>query len=193
MKCSLSNLAKREPEGHLFNQVSNASIHTLPSVYPVHVCKLYIHILNVQLLERLKFYAGFEINDQSGSSLTDHEMTDIHYKRCTYTVVKCTCQPIVLFYVAITVNVLVVMYMCTYLDHSFSPLQVFLPSLPHFATGSSHCNVQHSNCFLIFVNLLSAMWPLWTPSLPSSLTSVDSSQFNIVHCTYHISLNDFKK
>ena len=36
---------------------------------------------NVQLLDRLKFYAGFEINDQLGSSLTDHEMTEIHYKK----------------------------------------------------------------------------------------------------------------
>ena len=35
----------------------------------------------IQLLERLKFYAGFEINDQSGSGLTDHEMTDTHYKK----------------------------------------------------------------------------------------------------------------
>ena len=35
------------------------------------------------MLERLKFYSGFEINDQTGSSLTDHEMTDIHYNKIT--------------------------------------------------------------------------------------------------------------
>lgn len=53
--CSLSPLTQREPEGHLFKQ----------------------------LLDRLKFYTGFEINDQTGSSLTDHEMTDIHYNKIT--------------------------------------------------------------------------------------------------------------
>ena len=31
----------------------------------------------------LKFYAGFEINDQTGEALTDHEMTDIHYDSIT--------------------------------------------------------------------------------------------------------------
>merc|ERR550532_2465742 len=36
-----------------------------------------------QLLETLKFYAGFEINEQTGESLTDHEMTDIHYNQIT--------------------------------------------------------------------------------------------------------------
>ena len=41
----------------------------------------YYYQLFLQLLERLKFYAGFEINDQLGSSLTDHEMTDIHYNK----------------------------------------------------------------------------------------------------------------
>ncbi len=55
VRCYISSLAKREPEGHLFKQ----------------------------LLERLKFYSGFEINDQTGSPLTDHEMTDIHYDKIT--------------------------------------------------------------------------------------------------------------
>ena len=39
--------------------------------------------LYVQLLEMLTFYAGFEINEQTGEALTDHEMTDIHYNRIT--------------------------------------------------------------------------------------------------------------
>lgn len=31
----------------------------------------------------LKFYCGFEINDHTGESLTDHDMTEIHYDRIT--------------------------------------------------------------------------------------------------------------
>ncbi len=31
----------------------------------------------------LKFYSGFEINEQTGEALTDHEMTDIHYDKIT--------------------------------------------------------------------------------------------------------------
>ncbi|XP_071832631.1 RNA helicase aquarius-like [Apostichopus japonicus] len=52
VRCSLSNLSKR-PEGKLF----------------------------VELLDMLKFYSGFEIKDSTGTALTDHEMTDIHYDR----------------------------------------------------------------------------------------------------------------
>ena len=37
----------------------------------------------LQLLEVLKFYAGFEINEQTGEALTDDEMIDIHYNRIT--------------------------------------------------------------------------------------------------------------
>ncbi|CAH2328296.1 RNA helicase aquarius [Pelobates cultripes] len=53
--CYLSGLSKREQEGHLFSQ----------------------------LLEMLKFYTGFEINDQTGNALTENEMTTIHYDRIT--------------------------------------------------------------------------------------------------------------
>ena len=53
-----------------------------------------------QLLGRLKFYTGFEISDQTGSALTDHEMTDIHYNKitslqvasCNYIAVCCICM-----------------------------------------------------------------------------------------------------
>ena len=31
----------------------------------------------------LKFYSGFEINDHTGSALTDYEMTEMHYERIT--------------------------------------------------------------------------------------------------------------
>ncbi|XP_066279598.1 RNA helicase aquarius-like [Branchiostoma lanceolatum] len=54
VKCRLSKLTKKE-EGRLFNQ----------------------------LLDRLTFYAGFEINDQTGEALTDHNMTDLHYNSIT--------------------------------------------------------------------------------------------------------------
>ncbi|XP_072340560.1 RNA helicase aquarius isoform X1 [Scyliorhinus torazame] len=53
--CYLSNLVQREKEGRLF----------------------------CQLLEMLKFYTGFEINDQTGNALTENEMTTIHYDRIT--------------------------------------------------------------------------------------------------------------
>lgn len=55
VRCSISALVNRKPEGHLFSQ----------------------------LLTRLKLYSRFEINDQTGSALTDHEMTDLHYNRIT--------------------------------------------------------------------------------------------------------------
>ncbi|XP_078089396.1 RNA helicase aquarius isoform X3 [Mustelus asterias] len=54
-RCYLSNLVQREKEGRLF----------------------------CQLLEMLKFYSGFEINDQTGNALTENEMTTIHYDRIT--------------------------------------------------------------------------------------------------------------
>ncbi|XP_043929809.1 RNA helicase aquarius isoform X2 [Protopterus annectens] len=53
--CYLSNLVQWEKEGHLFSQ----------------------------LLDMLKFYTGFEINDQTGVALTENEMTTIHYDRIT--------------------------------------------------------------------------------------------------------------
>lgn len=36
-----------------------------------------------QLLEMLKFYARFEINEESGDPLTDHDMTQLHYTKIT--------------------------------------------------------------------------------------------------------------
>uniref|UniRef100_A0A5F9C7S8 RNA helicase aquarius n=1 Tax=Oryctolagus cuniculus TaxID=9986 RepID=A0A5F9C7S8_RABIT len=53
--CYLSSLVRREEDGHLFSQ----------------------------LLDMLKFYTGFEINDQTGNALTENEMTTIHYDRIT--------------------------------------------------------------------------------------------------------------
>ncbi|MBN3326288.1 AQR helicase, partial [Atractosteus spatula] len=53
--CYLSSLSQREREGHLF----------------------------CQLLDMLKFYTGFEINDQTGNALTENEMTTLHYDKIT--------------------------------------------------------------------------------------------------------------
>lgn len=39
--------------------------------------------VSFQLLDMLKFYTGFEINDQTGNALTENEMTTIHYDRIT--------------------------------------------------------------------------------------------------------------
>lgn len=54
VRCQLSNLVRR-PEGGLFNQ----------------------------LLEMLKFYARFEISEETGDPLTDHDMTQLHYTKIT--------------------------------------------------------------------------------------------------------------
>ncbi|XP_034238562.1 RNA helicase aquarius isoform X1 [Thrips palmi] len=54
VRCQLSNLANRA-DGNLF----------------------------MQLLEMLKFYARFEINDETGDPLTDHDMTQVHYSKIT--------------------------------------------------------------------------------------------------------------
>lgn len=37
--------------------------------------------LFLQLLDTLKFYSRFEINDETGDALTDHDMTQIHYSK----------------------------------------------------------------------------------------------------------------
>lgn len=55
VRCKLSNLAKREDEGHLFNQ----------------------------LVDALQFYSRFEINDHTGTALTDHEMSNLHCEKIT--------------------------------------------------------------------------------------------------------------
>ncbi len=54
-------------------------IHILFTVY------LFVSLLFFlfQLLDMLKFYARFEINDQTGDPLTDHDMMQLHYDRIT--------------------------------------------------------------------------------------------------------------
>ena len=46
----------------------------------------------LQLLDMLKFYAGFEINEQTGEALTDTEMMIMHYDRITSLQVCVYCQ-----------------------------------------------------------------------------------------------------
>lgn len=45
--------------------------------------KLFSLSFAVKLLEMLKFYARFEINDETGDCLSDHEMTQLHYQKIT--------------------------------------------------------------------------------------------------------------
>lgn len=40
-----------------------------------------IYLFCLQLLDMLKFYSRFEISDDTGDPLTDHDMTQIHYSR----------------------------------------------------------------------------------------------------------------
>ncbi|XP_074091147.1 RNA helicase aquarius isoform X2 [Macrotis lagotis] len=50
----------------------------------VHYCERFIElVVDLELLDVLKFYTGFEINDQTGNALTENEMTTIHYDRIT--------------------------------------------------------------------------------------------------------------
>lgn len=40
-----------------------------------------MYLFCLQLLDMLKFYSRFEISDDTGDPLTDHDMTQIHYSR----------------------------------------------------------------------------------------------------------------
>eukprot|EP00794_Sanderia_malayensis_P020018 gene20018-21979_t len=55
VRCKLSNLSKREEDGHLFNQ----------------------------LIDAVQFYSRFEINDHTGTALTSHEMSNLHCEKIT--------------------------------------------------------------------------------------------------------------
>lgn len=46
----------------------------------------------------LKFYTGFEINDQTGNALTEKEMTTLHYDRITSLQVNTECREIFLLF-----------------------------------------------------------------------------------------------
>lgn len=75
VKCHLSSLAKRESEGRLFKQVSvSASLEldrsleecTEKKSHSLITCTLTSGVSVLQLLDTLKFYTGFEINDVTG-------------------------------------------------------------------------------------------------------------------------------
>ncbi|KAK3563005.1 hypothetical protein QTP86_013270 [Hemibagrus guttatus] len=56
----------------------------LISMEKVHYCERFIELMiDLELLDMLKFYTGFEINDQTGNALTEKEMTTLHYDRIT--------------------------------------------------------------------------------------------------------------
>lgn len=61
VKCSLSHLGTTREDGHLFRQ----------------------------LLERIKFYMGFEVNDHTGHPITKHEMSLKHYQKMANFQRKC--------------------------------------------------------------------------------------------------------
>lgn len=42
-----------------------------------------VYIFLLQLLEMLKLYARFEISDENGEPLSEHDMTQLHYGRIT--------------------------------------------------------------------------------------------------------------
>ncbi|XP_016133796.1 intron-binding protein aquarius-like [Sinocyclocheilus grahami] len=51
------------------------------SMEKVHYCERFT--IDLELLDMLKFYTGFEISDQTGNALTQKEMTTLHYDRIT--------------------------------------------------------------------------------------------------------------
>lgn len=52
-----------------------------PNELTILIFLLFVFFFRLQLLEMLKFYSRFEINDESGDALTDHDMTQIHYSK----------------------------------------------------------------------------------------------------------------
>ncbi|XP_074641983.1 RNA helicase aquarius-like [Tubulanus polymorphus] len=70
------------PTRRFFNMLLDDS-HVVVKCYQSCLMKRPEGKLFGQLLDMLKFYAGFEINDQSGKALTDSEMTDLHYNQIT--------------------------------------------------------------------------------------------------------------
>jgi hypothetical protein len=48
-----------------------------------------MYLFCLQLLDMLKFYSRFEISDDTGDPLTDHDMTQIHYSRIISLQVSC--------------------------------------------------------------------------------------------------------
>lgn len=52
-------------------------------IYLFKLSNLTLSPLALQLLDMLKFYLRFEINDATGDPLTDHDMTQLHYSKIT--------------------------------------------------------------------------------------------------------------
>lgn len=60
------------------------NLHVVPNSMHTYV---YIFLRGLlfllQLLDMLKFYSRFEISDETGDPLTDHDMTQLHYSKIT--------------------------------------------------------------------------------------------------------------
>ena len=124
VKAKLSSLVHRE-DGKLFVQVRHTKLQTNSHSYPygsgllnqrgfqfmiflfylvlqqlvwgIIFFLFYLVLFPRQLLEVLKFYAGFEINEQTGEALTDSEMINKHYNRITSLQVKTLYNSDILF------------------------------------------------------------------------------------------------
>lgn len=81
VRCKIASLMNR-PEGNLFKQVSYTYMaeHVMLQLFSI-IFK--VNFLAFKLLELLQFYAKFEINDESGDPLTDHDMMQLHYSSIT--------------------------------------------------------------------------------------------------------------
>ncbi|XP_023721856.1 RNA helicase aquarius [Cryptotermes secundus] len=68
------------PTRRFFNTVLD-DCHVVVRCHLSHLPRLPEGNLFAQLLDMLKFYSRFEISDETGDPLTDHDMTEIHYSR----------------------------------------------------------------------------------------------------------------
>ncbi|KAK6621554.1 hypothetical protein RUM44_001361 [Polyplax serrata] len=70
------------PTRRFFNTVMD-DCHLVTHCQMSNLVKAEAGNLFSQLLDMLKFYAHFEINDETGDPLTDHDMTQMHYDKIT--------------------------------------------------------------------------------------------------------------
>ncbi|XP_071786990.1 RNA helicase aquarius-like [Asterias amurensis] len=76
----MTDLEAQLPTRRFLNVVLDDS-HVVVRCRLSHLNKRHEGKLFTQLLDMLTFYTGFEISDSTGTALTDHEMTDLHYDR----------------------------------------------------------------------------------------------------------------
>ncbi|KAK2168383.1 hypothetical protein LSH36_17g07036 [Paralvinella palmiformis] len=81
--CSHLQFTEQSPEQKLILKVGVASTITNLIMMNLRKQLASAETLYNKLLDMLKFYAGFEINEQTGEALTDTEMMIMHYDRIT--------------------------------------------------------------------------------------------------------------